>query len=162
MNEALMSSKDMNWCTPSAFFYDLDCEFHFELDAAATKKSAKCAEYFTPEDDGLRQSWEGKRVFCNPPYGRAISDWVRKGYEEGQKPGTLVAMLIPARTDTQYWHDYIFSKADEVRFIKGRLKFTDEDGSEKDAAPFPSAVVIWKGPDLSEKMTAYKTMQINT
>ena len=89
-------------------------------------------------------------MFCNPPYGRAIQDWVRKGYEESRKPGTVVVMLIPARTDTTYFHDYIFhGKADEVRFLRGRLKFTDEDGNAKDAAPFPSAVIVWRSPDMA-------------
>lgn len=89
-------------------------------------------------------------MFCNPPYGRRIQEWVRKGYEESQKPGTLVVMLIPARTDTSYFHDYIFGgKADEVRFLRGRIKFTDEDGNVKDAAPFPSAVVVWRSHDTA-------------
>lgn len=89
-------------------------------------------------------------MFCNPPYGRFIQDWVRKGYEESRKPGTVVVMLIPARTDTSYYHDYIFhGKADEVRFLRGRLKFTDEDGNAKDAAPFPSAVIVWRSPDMA-------------
>lgn len=92
----------------------------------------------------------GCRVFCNPPYGRHIQEWVRKGYEESQKPGTLVVMLIPARTDTSYFHDYIFGgKADEVRFLRGRIKFTDEEGNAKDAAPFPSAVIVWRSPDAA-------------
>ena len=99
-------------------------------------------------------------MFCNPPYGRQINEWVRKGYEESKKPGTLVVMLIPARTDTSYFHDYIFhGKADEVRFIRGRLTFTDEDGNPtKDAkgrpcsAPFPSAVVIWRSKDMSQSL----------
>lgn len=99
-------------------------------------------------------------MFCNPPYGRQITDWVRKGYEESKKPGTLVVMLIPARTDTSYFHDYIFhGKADEVRFIRGRLTFTDEDGNPtKDAkgrpcsAPFPSAVVIWRSKDMAQSL----------
>lgn len=92
-------------------------------------------------------------MFCNPPYGRQIYDWVRKGYEESQKPGTLVVMLIPARTDTSYFHDYIFhGKADEVRFLRGRLKFTDEDGNAKDAAPFPSAVIVWRSPDMAQSL----------
>lgn len=92
-------------------------------------------------------------MFCNPPYGRAIQDWVRKGYEESQKPGTTVVMLIPARTDTSYFHDYIFhGKADEVRFLRGRLKFTDEDGNTKDAAPFPSAVIVWRSHDTAQSL----------
>lgn len=159
MNNALLSSKDMNWCTPVDFFKELDQEFHFELDPAATDKSAKCSKYFTPDDDGLLQLWGGYRVFCNPPYGRQIGEWVRKAYNEAQKPDTLVCMLIPARTDTSYWHHYIFNgKADEVRFIKGRLKFTDEDGQAKDAAPFPSALVIWRGPNMAQKPTTCTTM----
>ena len=150
MNAALLSSKNMNWCTPQEFFNELDQEFHFTLDAAATDKSAKCAYYFTPADDGLSKDWGGHCVFCNPPYGRAIQDWVRKGYEESRKPGTVVVMLIPARTDTTYYHEYIFhGKADEVRFLRGRLKFTDEDGNAKDAAPFPSAVIVWRSPDMA-------------
>ena len=160
MNGALLSSKNMGWCTPADFFSELDQEFHFNLDPAATDKSAKCARYFTPADDGLKADWGGCRVFCNPPYGRQITDWVRKGYEESKKPGTLVVMLIPARTDTSYFHDYIFhGKADEVRFIRGRLTFTDEDGNPtKDAkgrpcsAPFPSAVVIWRSKDMAQSL----------
>lgn len=85
----------------------------------------------------------GNIVFCNPPYGRHINEWVHKAYEESKKPDTVVVMLIPARTDTSYWHDYIFGKA-EIRFVRGRLKFTDDNGAASDAAPFPVAVVIWK------------------
>lgn len=147
MNNALLSSKNMCWCTPPDFFTELDREFHFELDPASTDKSAKCAKHFTPDDDGLKQDWGGYCVFCNPPYGRAIADWVRKGYEESRKPGTTVVMLIPSRTDTAYFHDWIFGKASEVRFLRGRLKFTDEDGNGEDAAPFPSAVIVWRSPE---------------
>ena len=150
MNAALLSSKNMSWCTPPELFTALDQEFHFDLDPAATDKSAKCAKYYTPADDGLSKDWGGCRVFCNPPSGRHIQEWVRKGYEESQKPGTLVVMLIPARTDTSYFHDYIFGgKADEVRFLRGRIKFTDEEGNAKDAAPFPSAVIVWRSPDAA-------------
>lgn len=150
MNKALLSSKNMCWCTPTEFFAELDREFHFDLDPAATEKSAKCANFYTPTDDGLSKDWGGRRVFCNPPYGRAIRDWVKKGYEESRKPGTIVVMLIPARTDTTYFHDYIFhGKADEVRFLRGRLKFTNEDGDAKDAAPFPSAVIVWRSHDMT-------------
>lgn len=143
MNDSLLSSKKMDWCTPQNFFDRLDAEFHFTLDAASNDKNAKCKRHFTVSDDGLTQDWSGNTVFCNPPYGRLLCEWVRKGYEESRNPGTVVVMLIPARTDTSYWHEYIFGKA-EVRFIRGRLKFTDEDGKEKSAAPFPSAVVIWR------------------
>lgn len=81
----------------------------------------------------------GEQVFCNPPYGRKIYDWVRKAYNESKKPGTTVVMLIPARTDTRYFHDFIYHQAKEIRFIKGRLKF----GNAKNAAPFPSMIVIF-------------------
>lgn len=144
MNPALLSSKNMNWCTPQDFFDALDAEFHFVLDAAATVKSAKCANYYTPETDGLNSSWVcGGTVFCNPPYGRDIGKWVQKAHAEAQK-GVTVVMLIPARTDTSYFHDYIYNQA-EIRFVRGRLKFTDEDGNSNGSAPFPSMVVIYRG-----------------
>lgn len=143
MNKSLLSSQNMNWCTPQAFYDELNSEFHFMLDAAATHKSAKCNYYFTPETNGLDKSWERSgAVFCNPPYGRDIGKWVKKAWEESRK-GVTVVMLIPSRTDTKYFHDYILGKA-EIRFIKGRLKFTDEDGHTKDSAPFPSMVVIYQ------------------
>lgn len=144
MNKALLSSKNLDWCTPQQFFDELNKEFCFELDAAATDKAAKCRKYFTPETDGLNNSWDANgAVFCNPPYGREIGKWVKKAHEESQK-GTTIVLLIPARTDTSYFHDYIYGKA-EIRFIRGRLKFTDEDGRVYDPAPFPSMVVVYNG-----------------
>lgn len=142
MNEVLLSSKNMNWCTPQDFFDKLNSEFRFMLDAAATDKSAKCGKYFTPETDGLKQSWNcGGAVFCNPPYGRQIGAWVEKAYKES-KSGTTIVLLIPARTDTKYFHEYIYGKA-EIRFLRGMLKFTDENGEAKHPAPFPSIVVVY-------------------
>ena len=135
---ALMSSKDMEWSTPQAFFDELDKEFHFTLDPCATKETAKCKDYYTKEQDGLAQDWAGHTVFCNPPYGRAIKDWVKKCYNESKKPNTTVVMLIPARTDTIYFHTYIYHIA-EIRFIKGRLKF----GNSTNSAPFPSMIVVF-------------------
>lgn len=148
MNEATSSAKLD--CTPIKFFNELDQEFHFDLDPAATDKSAKCARYFTPADDGLTKDWGGCHVFCNPPSGKEIGDWVKKGYEESQKPGTIVVMLIPAKTDTSYFHDYILhGKASEIRFLRGRIRFTDEDGNARGAAMSPSAIVIWRSPDTT-------------
>lgn len=149
MNKALLSSKNMNWCTPQDFFDKLNAEFHFVLDAAATAKSAKCRRYFTPETDALKQSWNcGGAVFCNPPYGRSLKKWIQKAYTESQSGQTIV-LLIPARTDTAAFHDYIYGKA-EIRFIRGRLTFTDEDGNPPiDAkgrpmpAQFPSMIVVY-------------------
>lgn len=144
MDKILFSSEKMDWCTPQAFFDRLDGEFHFVLDAAATKENAKCQRFFTPDDDALTQSWDcGGAVFCNPPYGRTIGRWCKKAWEESQKMRNPVVMLIPARTDTRYFHDYIYGKA-EVRFVRGRLKFEDEKGTVKASAPFPSMVVIWR------------------
>lgn len=139
MNRTLFSSNTNEWATPSDFFKELDREFHFDLDPCATSENAKCVSFYTVENNGLTKNWGGRRVFCNPPYGRQIGKWVKKCYEEARKPDTLVVMLIPARTDTTYFHDYIYHKAKEIRFIRGRLHF---NGS-KQAAPFPSMVVIF-------------------
>ena len=145
MNQALLSSKNMNWCTPQDFFDKLDAEFHFALDAAATDKTAKCQRYYTPETDGLSQSWDaGGAVFCNPPYGREIKKWVKKAYEEAEK-GTTIVLLLPARTDTSWFHDYLYGKA-EIRFLRGRLRFTDADGCAMHPAPFPSMVAVYNPP----------------
>ena len=144
MNKALLSSEKMDWRTPKRFFEELDREFHFALDAAATAENAKCSRYFTPEEDGLSRSWNvGGAVFCNPPYGREIGKWVKKAYEEFVRGGETIVLLIPARTDTSYFHDYIYGKA-EIRFLRGRLKFEDENGAAMNPAPFPSMVVIYK------------------
>jgi len=136
MNKCLLSSKKMDWETPQEFFNELNKEFNFNLDPCATKENTKCKKYFTQEEDGLKQNWRGYRVFCNPPYGREIGKWVKKASEAR---GGIVVMLIPARTDTKYFHDYIYGQA-EIRFIKGRLKF----GDSKNSAPFPSMIVIFK------------------
>jgi len=158
MNRELMFSNVNNaWCTPQDFFDRINKEFNFTLDPCASKKSAKCNTYFTAIDDGLIQDWGGYTVFCNPPYGREISKWVRKCYEESRKPNTAVVLLIPSRTDTRYFHDYILDKA-EVRFIKGRLTFWDLDGEKfknKDfksmtPAPFPSLLAIFRSNNAGQ------------
>ena len=139
MNKALFSSKKHDWETPQDLYEELDKEFNFNLDPCSSDSNHKCDKYFTIEDNGLEQDWQGHNVFVNPPYGRQIKHWVEKSYNEGQKPNTTVVMLIPARTDTRYFHDYIYHKA-EIRFIKGRLKFSNS----KNSAPFPSMIVIFK------------------
>ena len=135
----MFSSKTDLWSTPNDFFDKLNDEFHFTLDPCSTHENAKCYKHFTEEENGLLQDWGNEVVFCNPPYGRQIKYWVKKAYEESQKDNTKVVMLIPARTDTIYFHEYIYHKA-EIRFIKGRLKF----GDAKNSAPFPSMVVIFE------------------
>jgi site-specific DNA-methyltransferase (adenine-specific) len=121
MNSALFSSATDLWATPQDFFDKLNSEYGFTLDPCATEANAKCGKYYTKREDGLRQDWGGHVVFCNPPYGRELPKWVEKAYNESKKPGTTVVMLIPARTDTRYFHDYIYHKA-EIRFIKGEIK----------------------------------------
>ena len=135
----MFSSETDLWSTPQEFFNRLNNEFHFTLDPCSTHENAKCKKHYTIVEDGLKQSWGGNTVFCNPPYGRHIKDWVKKAYEEGKKENTTVVMLIPARTDTIYFHDYIYHNAKEIRFLKGRLKF----GQSKNAAPFPSMVIVF-------------------
>lgn len=130
------SSKTNEWSTPQDFFDTLNKEFHFTLDPCATKETAKCEKFYTEEDNGLSKNWDNEIVFCNPPYGREIKKWVKKG---SQAKGGVVVMLIPARTDTIYFHEYIYGKA-EIRFLRGRLKF----GKSKNSAPFPSMLVIYK------------------
>lgn len=137
--DVLFSSNNEVWATPQDFYDKLNNEFNFNLDPCAIFENAKCDKYFTPEQNGLIQDWKGHTVFCNPPYGRKIYDWVKKCSEESKKNGTTVVMLIPARTDTRYFHDFIYHKAKEIRFVKGRLRF----GGATENAPFPSMVVVF-------------------
>lgn len=134
-NTMFSSATDL-WETPRAFFEQLDAEFDFEIDVCALPSNAKCARYFTPEMNGLAQRWWGM-CWMNPPYGRQIGTWVRKAYEASLE-GTTVVCLLPARTDTAWWHDYCMRG--EIRLVRGRLRFGDARAS----APFPSAVVIFR------------------
>lgn len=127
------SSKTPEWGTPQDLFNQLNAEFNFTLDPCATKYNAKCPKFFTKEQDGLSKNWSGERVFMNPPYGREIGKWVEKISQQGG------VALLPARTDTRWFHSHIYGKT-EIRFIKGRLKF----GDSKNSAPFPSMIVIFK------------------
>ena len=140
LNKALFTSNKDDWETPLEFFNELNEEFHFDLDPCADDKNHKCDKYFTKEDNGLLQDWSGHNVFVNPPYGaRSTADWIVKCAAEGEKPDTTMVMLIPARTDTRAFHDYIYHKS-EIRFIRGRLHFSGSSG----AAPFPSMVVVFR------------------
>lgn len=135
--EVLFSSDKMDWETPQDFFDKLNDEFHFNIDVAASAENAKVAVYYTEEQDSLSRPWMGT-CWCNPPYGRDIGKWVQKAHTAAQN-GATVVMLLPARTDTKYFHDYIYVRY-EIRFIRGRLKF----GGSKNSAPFPSMVVIFR------------------
>lgn len=135
--QCMFSSKTDLWETPQKFFDELDAEFHFNLDVCAIPENAKCAAYYTPEMDGLIQPWYGC-CWCNPPYGRKIGQWVKKAAQSAEE-GSLIVMLIPARTDTHWFHKYIYGKA-EIRFVCGRIKF----GGSKYNAPFPSMICIFR------------------
>ncbi len=143
MNKALFSSKTDNWETPQYLFDELNNRFNFNLDPCADEYNHKCECYFDKEIDGLVQDWSTKCVFCNPPYGREIGKWVKKAYETHLKSGNTIVMLLPARTDTKWFHNYIYKKS-EIEFIKGRLKF----GNSKNGAPFPSMIVIYREVNL--------------
>jgi len=138
------SSKTNEWSTPQALFDKLNERFHFNLDPCASKENAKCKEYFTKEDDGLNQDWHGT-VFMNPPYGREIGKWVKKAYEESKK-GCKVVCLLPARTDTKWFHDYCYPDK-WIEFIRGRIKFS----GYKYNAPFPSMIVVFVPPIKKKK-----------
>ena len=140
-NNIHFKSESNEWETPQDLFDKLNEEFDFTLDPCATKENAKCKKYYTKQDNGYMQDWIDEIVFMNHPYGREISKWIEKAhYETIQQEDCFVVCLIPARTDTKYWHEFIFPYA-EIRFLKGRLKF----GGHKNSAPFPSAIVIFGG-----------------
>ena len=147
LNAGLFSSNKDDWETPQELFNNLNAVFNITLDPCSTHENAKCEKHFTVQEDGLKQDWGGETVFCNPPYGKKIKDWVRKCYEE-QKHADIV-LLIPARTDTSYFHEYIYKKA-EIEFIKGRLRF-EQNGVPGDSAPFPSMLVYFKNKEKGEQ-----------
>lgn len=137
INQSWYTSTTDEWATPQAVFDQLNAEFHFTLDPCSSHENAKCENHFTMEEDGLLQDWGGHSVFVNPPFSK-MKDWCKKCLEESQKTNTKVVMLIPVRTDTAYFHDYIYHNA-QLRFIRGRLHYNDS----KCGAPFPSMVVIF-------------------
>lgn len=147
INNVLYSSESEVWETPKDLFDKLDTEFHFDIDVCALPSNAKCTTFFTPEQDGLNQKWAGV-CWMNPPYGRNIGAWMRKAFESK----TTVVCLVPARTDTKWWHEYAM-KASEIRFVKGRLKF----GDSKNSAPFPSAIIVFREKNNENiKVTSFK------
>ena len=144
VDEALFSHNSDEWETPQDLFDKLNDEFNFDIDVCATEENAKCNVFFTAEQDGLAQNWGGHRVWCNPPYSK-IDKWAEKAFRETKNDNTIVVMLIPSRTDTKYFHNYIYQRT-EIRFIKGRLKFS----GSKNSAPFPSMIVIFRGANIKE------------
>lgn len=140
VHRSLFSSASDEWATPEWLFAALDQEFGFTLDPCSTAENAQCAYHFTKREDGLAQDWGDHTVFMNPPYGRQIRHWMRKAYE-ASRVGATVVCLVPARTDTQWWHDY--AMRGEIRLLRGRLRFVGGQHS----APFPSAVIIFRPPN---------------
>lgn len=131
----LMSSKSKEWRTPRALFLGLHRQYRFELDAAASSENAQLPVYFTEKDNALAQAWGPRRTWLNPPYGRLMPAWVAKAVSEK----TLVVMLVPARTDTAWWHQFVLPHAAQIAYVRGRLTF---EGA-KSSAPFPSAIVTF-------------------
>lgn len=161
------SSATNEWATPQEFYNKLDGYFHFTLDPCCTKETAKCSRYYTIKEDGLKQDWGKEVCFVNPPYGREIGKWVKKSYEASLK-GATVVMLIPSRTDTAWWHDYVTKGS--VGFIRGRIKFIQE-GREGVCAPFPSCLVLfafgfenkWDGSyDLAQFVGEYNKKRLTS
>ena len=154
-NAVLWGSAVDTWETPQDFFDDVNKVFRFNLDVCALPQSAKCKKYFTPEDDALTKDWKGT-CWMNPPYGKGITGkWMRKAAEESAKHNSEIVCLVPARTDTIWWHEYVGS-ADSIMFLKGRLKF----GGSKDPAPFPSALILFGGDSLSLSDLRHKFRRI--
>jgi site-specific DNA-methyltransferase (adenine-specific) len=142
IHESLYSSRSEEWPTPQDFYDKLDAEFHFTLDPCATPENAKCELFFTQDDEGLIQDWGKHIVFCNPPYGRHMQKWARKCFDASQQ-GATVVLLAHSRTDTVWFHSWVYGKA-ELRFVRGRLRF----GDGKVGAPFPSLVAVYRPPTL--------------
>ena len=141
-NRVHFSSATDLWETPWLLFRRLDAEFHFTLDVCAVPENAKCQCHYSPEQDGLSRPWRGV-CWCNPPYGRRIYRWIEKAYEHAAKGEATTVCLIPARTDTSWWHSYVMA-ASEVWLIAGRVRF----GRAKSGAPFPSAIVVFRPGQL--------------
>lgn len=134
------SSQSDEWATPAWLFDALDREFGFTLDPCSTRTNAKCPRHFTRAEDGLIQSWANEVVWMNPPYGRAIEAWMAKAFHSSEHERATVVCLVPSRTDTQWWHQFVMPH--EIRFLRGRLRF----GDAPFPAPFPSAIVVMRPP----------------
>lgn len=153
MDKVHFSTGKDDWGTPQDLFDALNKEFSFTLDPCADDNNHKCDRYYTKIQDGLAQSWEGETVFCNPPYSKkgGQGKWIEKCYREAKERGITVVALLPARTDTKAFHDYILGKA-EIRFIRGRVNFEVHTGEKGGKAPFPSMVVIFRGGELKNEI----------
>jgi phage N-6-adenine-methyltransferase len=144
----------VEWSTPQWLFNALNKEFGFTVDVCSTHENAKCAKHYTQEDSGLLKSWANEVCWMNPPYGDAIKEWMAKAHGAAAHEGATCVCLVPARTDTEWWHRYAMKH--EVRFLRGRLKFGDGENS----APFPSAIVVMRPTTF--KLTAFSEENIDS
>lgn len=156
----LFSSRSNEWRTPPEIFNKLDKEFNFTLDPASTDENALCSYHFTLEQNGLEQDWSKQRVFCNPPYGGETRKWVEKCYSEVQNKCELAVLLIPCRPDVSYFHDFILGKAAEVRFVRSRIKYLNENGEIKQSSPFPSVIVVFKKGKHSTQYSSFNLRSV--
>lgn len=141
-SRGMFTSTSIEWATPLSMFNELDAIHHFTLDVCANAGNAKCKKYFTIEDNGLAQSWKGHICWMNPPYGRTIGKWIEKAVAESRH--AKVVALLPARTDTKYFHDYIHDKPNvSFTFLRGRVQFSQPGAKTPNRAPFPSMLVIF-------------------
>jgi len=152
LQKAMVSSKSNEWATPQDLFDELNKEFGFLCDVAATKENAKCKKFYSLEDSGLDHDWE-KSNFMNPPYGGHTGTWIKKAYEESLKGRTTVCLIVSS-SDRSYWHEYIFPYASQIRFIRGRLHFNNS----KSSAPFASALVIFSPKQYEDKIIYEKRL----
>lgn len=153
------SSDRSDWATPRAFFNSLNNEFDFELDVCASPENAKLDHYITQEMDAFKAPWINQkdypaRCWMNPPYGRQINRWMELAFRWSLRGATVVC-LVPNRAGSKWWRQWVLGRADEVRFVDGRLRFDDQD----QYAPFESAVVIYRPPD-QRKFTLYTHMGV--
>jgi phage N-6-adenine-methyltransferase len=146
-----------DWETPPEVFDPLNEEFGFTLDVAASPQNAKCARFLTTDDDGLISDWGSDVCWCNPPYGAEIARWIRKAWL-ASKYGATVVMLVPARTDTAWWHNY--AVRGDVRFLRGRVRFlragqqVNSSTKDRQCSPFPSAVVVFRPSHHEQRVSA--------
>jgi site-specific DNA-methyltransferase (adenine-specific) len=150
--KSMVSSKSNEWSTPNNLFDCLDGIFHFTLDPCSTHENAKCKKHYTIEDDGLSKSWKSEVVFMNPPYGGKTKDWLLKAKEESQRNKAIVICLLVSSTDRSYWHEIISKYANEIWFLRGRIRF----GKSKSTAPFASAIVVFKPTYLKDVLDTDK------
>ena len=149
-DETDKSEASVIWGTPPEIFEPLNKEFGFTVDVCAIEENAKCEKYFTPEMDGLRQSWANEVCWCNPPYGTSVVKWCKKALAETEN-GTTTILLIPCRTNTNWWHDFVMPFA-EIRFLRGRVRFIQNGIQFTQAFPFPLSYVIYRaGKSFNKK-----------